>query len=99
MTAYRQGDVVICVGVKIPKAAKKLSHRVLAEGEVTGHKHQITEGDATLYEHEGTLFLRVESDTATLTHEEHGPMVLPKGDFAIRIQREYEPSGWRHVVD
>lgn len=98
MKAYRQGDVVIKPG-KVPAGVNVLSHRILALGEVTGHKHQITIGEATLYDHEGTLFLRVESDTATLTHEEHGPIVLPKGDFEITIQREYEPSGWRNVSD
>ena len=99
MKAYRHGDVVIRVVEKIPTQAKALTHRVLAEGEMTGHKHQITVGDATLYEHEGTLFLKVESDTATLTHEEHKPIVLPQGEFEIKIQREYEPNGWRNVQD
>ena len=98
MNAYRQGDVVLRFG-KVPVVAKKLSHKVLAEGEMTGHKHQVTEGDATLYEHEGTLFLKVESDTATLTHEEHGPIVLPQGEFEVTIQREYTPDGWRNVAD
>ena len=97
--AYRHGDVLVLSGGAIPKAAKRLAHRVLAEGEVTGHKHQMTQGDATLYDHEGTLFLRVESETATLTHEEHKPIVLPHGDYQIRIQREYEPEGWRNVAD
>ena len=98
MKAYRQGDVVLKVGT-VPVGAKKLPHKVLAEGEMTGHKHQVTAGDATLYEHEGTLFLKVESDTATLTHEEHGPIVLPQGEFEVTIQREYTPDGWRNVAD
>ena len=98
MKAYRQGDVVLKFG-KVPVGAKKLPHKVLAEGEMTGHKHQVTEGDAALYEHEGTLFLRVESDTATLTHEEHGPIVLLQGEFEVTIQREYTPDGWRNVAD
>jgi hypothetical protein len=29
---------------------KKLPHLTLAEGEVTGHAHRITEGQAELYE-------------------------------------------------
>ena len=99
MTAYRQGDVVILAGATIPKTAKVLPHRVLAEGEVTGHKHQITDGQATLYAQDGILYLRVMSDTATLTHEEHAPIVLPQGEFQVVIQREYEPAGWRHVAD
>lgn len=99
MQLYRHGDVVVKVGVAVPKEAKKLSHLVLAEGEVTGHRHVITEGEATLYEHDGKLYLRVESQTALLTHEEHKPLALPRGDYEIQRQREYEPSGWRNVQD
>lgn len=94
---YRQGDVIIkkVDGIK----GKMLKHLTLAEGEMTGHAHRITEGEAELYEHEGTLFLKVKSDKATLTHEEHSRIELPKGDFQISIQREYSPDGWRNVSD
>jgi hypothetical protein len=93
----RQGDVLI-KPIQVVKG-EPLSHLVLAEGEVTGHKHQITEGVAELYQQELTLYLRVVSDTAILSHEEHGPVQIPQGDWAIHIQREYEPSGWRFVAD
>ena|SRR3990167_1191462 len=84
---YRHGDVLIKKVESIQ--GKKLEHLTLAEGEATGHKHQITEGEAKLYEHEGTLFLRVISEEAVLTHEEHKPLTLPQGDYEITIQREY----------
>jgi hypothetical protein len=29
----------------------------------------------------------------------HAPITLPKGDYEIKIQREYEPEGWRYVAD
>lgn len=99
MKAYRQGDVIVKVGVETPKGAKKLSHLVLAEGEVTGHKHQIKEGEAELYEHKGTLFLKVISDEAVLGHEEHKPITLPRGDYEIGVQREFRPEGWTRVRD
>jgi hypothetical protein len=94
---YRHGDVIIKKTNKIK--GKKLNHLTLAEGEVTGHSHQITEGEAELYEHEGTLFLRVKSEKALLTHEEHEEIVLPKGDYEINKQVEYSPEGWRYVAD
>jgi len=94
---YRQGDVLIKPASEIK--GNKLKHLTLAEGEVTGHAHKITEGEADLYEHEGTLFLRVKSKKATLTHEEHKKVELPKGDYQITIQREYSPDGWRNVAD
>ena len=97
MFKARHGDVLI-TEVDIVKG-KKLDHLILAEGESTGHKHQITEGEAELYEHEGTLFLRVLSEEAVLTHEEHKAIQIPKGDYIIMTQREYEPNGWRRVAD
>ena len=84
----QQGDVLIKKVSEIN--GKKLNHLILAEGEVTGHKHVIMEGDAELFELEGTLFLRVVSETATLTHEEHKPVILPSGDYEIGIVREYD---------
>ena len=85
---YQQGDIIL---VRISEIkGKKLNHLILATGEVTGHNHCITKGDVELYEHEGTLFLRIYSDTAELAHPEHKTIVLPKGDFEIKKVREYD---------
>src|SRR3990167_10156097 len=89
---YQQGDILIkkVNGIK----GKKLNHLTLAVGEVTGHHHTITDGEAELYEYEGTLFLRVVSEEATLTHQEHNVITLPKGDYEIGIVKEYD-----HLTD
>ena len=84
---YQQGDVVIKVVSEVK--GKKLNHLTLAQGESSGHSHTITKGEAELYEHEGTLFLKVLSDEAELTHQEHHTVVLPKGDYEIGIVKEY----------
>lgn len=97
MGPIRQGDVIL-QRIKLT-SGKKLSHLTLAEGEVTGHSHQITRGNAELYEKDGTLYLKVLSETASLTHEEHKPVKIPQGNWIVRIQREYEPMGWRYVAD
>lgn len=76
-----------------------LPHLTLAEGEVTGSQHRISDGQAELYEKDGTLYLKVLPETATLTHEEHQAIAIPKGTWMIRIQREYEPEGWRYAAD
>jgi hypothetical protein len=96
-SGYRHGDVILipCANAK----GNKLPHLVLAEGEVTGHKHQISKGKAELYERDGVLYLKVLSPTALLTHEEHGPIELPQGNFEIKIQRTYSPEGWNYVAD
>jgi len=84
----QQGDVLIKQTDKIK--GKKLDHLTLAQGEHTGHHHTITEGEAELYEHEGTLFLCVSSEQATLTHQEHGPVTIPAGNYEIGIVQEYD---------
>ena len=85
---YQQGDVVI---IKVSEIkGKRLNHLTLAKGEATGHHHIITKGDAELYEHEGTMFLRVNSEEAILTHQEHNTITIPKGDYKINIVREYD---------
>ncbi|MBP0020696.1 MAG: hypothetical protein J7647_24465 [Cyanobacteria bacterium SBLK] len=97
MQPIRQGDVLL---KPVPETTgKKLSHLTLAEGEVTGHSHRISNGEAELYEKDGTLYLRVLSETATLSHEEHHAIAVPQGDWLVKIQREYEPEGWRYITD
>jgi hypothetical protein len=85
---YQQGDVLLHKVTEIK--GKKLNHLTLALGEATGHHHTITKGDAELFDHEGTLFLRVNSKEAQLTHQEHNTITLPKGDYKIGIVREYD---------
>jgi hypothetical protein len=97
MQPIRQGDVILQSVHQ--STGKKLPHLTLAEGEVTGHSHRISDGKAELYEKDGTLYLRVLSPTATLTHEEHKAIKIPQGDWMVRIQREYQPEGWRYVAD
>ena len=84
----QQGDVLIKKVSEIK--GEKLKHLTLAKGEMTGHHHTITEGDAELFEHEGTLFLRVNSEKATLTHQEHKTVEIPQGEYEIGIVREYD---------
>ena len=85
---YQQGDVLLTKVSSVK--GKRLSHLTLANGEHTGHHHTVTVGDAELYEHEGTLFLRVTSEEAVLTHQEHGPVTLPAGDYKVGIVQEYD---------
>lgn len=100
MQPIRQGDVILRpLSHTTPSLGRQLSHLTLAEGEVTGHSHRISEGQAELYEKDGTLYLRVLSPEATLTHEEHNALSIPQGTWQVRIQREYEPEGWHYVAD
>ena len=78
----------------------------LMRGEKTGHRHLIAENDgrARLHLADHQLFLTLTA-SATLVHEEHGPIQLPPGTYRIWQQREYapprpdQPAGFRPVVD
>lgn len=87
MNFGQQGDVLI-EKASIPKDAKELGHRTLAEGEATGHAHRASAG--TLLESGQRRFLRVPKGGATVAHEEHKPVTLPAGEYEVRIVREYD---------
>ena len=94
---WRQGDLLIMkVGV-IPKEAAKCDTRVLAEGEITNHLHELDSGD--VYMEKDTLYFRVTAGMATLAHPEHKPLTFELGSYKVVRQREYEPRGWRRVSD
>ena len=103
MQPIRQGDVILIPvdsAAEVPtQVGEKLPHLTLAEGEVTGHSHRISQGEAELRDRDGTLYLTITSDSATLTHEEHRPIQVPQGNWIVRIQRQYEPGDWSYVED
>ena len=88
MKPLQQGDVVIKRVSRIKGI--KLNHLTLAKGEATGHHHTIVEGEAELYDNKGTLFLRINSKEAILTHQEHDKVIIPQGDYEIGIVQEYD---------
>jgi len=106
MSHYRQGDVLLVrveglFATKGKKLAREDGRIVLAHGEVTGHAHAIEAEGADLYEAaDGKRFLEVRGATATLSHEEHGAIMLDPGVYEVRRQREYVPQAPpRRVAD
>lgn len=97
---YQQGDVLI-KKIDGEIKGKKLNHLTLAEGEVTGHSHQIKNGGAELYLLNGVMFLKVLTDNVTLLHEEHNPVEIKKGNYQISIVKEYDHflEESREVID
>lgn len=75
--------------------------RPLAEGEATGHMHEVAEGEYELYEDStGTLWMRVLSRHVTVTHPEHATVTVPTGNYRIIQQREQgENEPCRRVAD
>ena len=94
----RQGDLLIVKIKNIPQDAIKQESKVLAEGEATGHMHELDSGE--VYEKEGILYFKVaEGSVSTLNHPEHKAIEFESGEYKVIRQREYEPRGWRVVRD
>ncbi|HRK00997.1 MAG TPA: hypothetical protein PL089_15410 [Ignavibacteria bacterium] len=95
---YRQGDVFIIERTFPFGNAKQIKEKILAYGEVTGHKH-VLKGELEIIENQDGCFVRVKNDSV-VTHEEHDTINIPPGEYEIRIQREYDPINYaRKVAD
>ena len=93
----RQGDLLIERIKELPADVKPLPHRILAEGEATGHVHALDAG--ILYEKGGLLFFNVEKAKATLTHQEHAAHEFPPGTYQVTRQREWVEGEVQQVAD
>jgi hypothetical protein len=97
---WRHGDVLIATTPSIPTNAHRRPGAILAYGEITGHSHRFQQmAGVELWEHDGILFAKIETDTATVIHEEHRPITLTRGVYRIWMQREYTPGAIRRVAD
>jgi hypothetical protein len=85
---YQQGDVIVKEVSEVK--GNKITHLTLAQGSKTGHNHSISKGDAELYDNNGILYLKVDSKKAVLSHQEHKPIDIKKGNYQIVIVREYD---------
>lgn len=95
---YRQGDVILLKVDEIPDGAQKLNHRTVAVGEATGHAHRLESG--ALFSFDDKLYARLQEKLSVLSHEEHGEIQLPNGNYEIIIQREgYDDEAWTRVID
>ena len=95
---YRQGDILFLEIDSLPTKRKRLEHGVVAEGEITGHKHQIADDAALLYEDGTVKFLEALRETS-IVHEEHKEIILPKGFYRVVQQRQYTPGRVEPVRD
>lgn len=98
---YRQGDVLIMPVKNIPNELKVTKRVTLALGEATGHHHSISNGAVGFADHEDNLadYFEVTSQSADLTHQEHGTITLPKGKYRKVIQVQYTPQAIVNVAD
>lgn len=110
-TAIRQGDILFIQVEKKPDDYQLNNSLVIAEGEVSGHKHQVISGSAQFYRSDKSVlewsydsqvigYLEVKN-SAIIGHDEHLPVLLTKGIFAVIKQRNFNPfeKGISYVND
>ncbi len=103
-----QGDVLFIPIKCIPKTSKKiettLDHYVVAHSE-TGHHHVLEKSRAEVFKSASDSFIayirsfgdaEVKHNRSFDTHES---LLLPKGNYEVRRQREYTPQGFREAAD
>lgn len=94
----RHGDVILERVESTKGTPKKHDSIVLAEGEVTGHFHRLS-GQLLESVFQDERYVETLSD-AQLTHEEHDSLIIPKGKYRVRMQREVDLLGEvRQVMD
>jgi hypothetical protein len=89
---FRQGDIYIESVRCLPEGAIKQFSTVLADGELTGHRHRILDfRTASVFDARGEMFIDVVADRAEVVHEEHATIELNCGVYRVWRQREYDP--------
>jgi hypothetical protein len=87
---WRQGEVFIAAIDTIPGDGIRRPGWVLAEGEATGHSHQLERSGATERLERGeTLYLRVLAESATVIDQQHRSITLPRGLYRVWKPRAY----------
>jgi len=99
MTMKRQGDLLI-IQTTLKKGLTKSKSRIVAYGEITGHKHEVVAKAGTIVFDDipGKKWV-CSKDGFTLVHDEHASLQFPAGDYEIRRQQEYSPQEIRLVAD
>ncbi|MFW9927940.1 MAG: hypothetical protein ACFFD1_00950 [Candidatus Thorarchaeota archaeon] len=100
MKTYRQGDVLLVEINKLPKNLKE-KDKTIAYGEITGHHHRFKSKQVQVFvDDENQQFVQIKKPSK-LVHEEHSELEIPKGDFKVILQREYDilEENIRQVLD
>ena len=95
---YRQGDIFIESVSQIPKSATPHTSRIVAYGEVTGHKHQVVEDYVDMFIDSDGHIWASSSKPWSLTHDEHDPIEFAPGIYCLSRQREYDPVKEEHRI-
>lgn len=89
MESIRQGDVLLRPVDKIQGELDCKNEKILAYGEVTGHKHVLRGENTKFFRHNNQVLVEVGDMEAELIHDEHQQLHIPKGLYQVVIQREW----------
>ncbi len=91
----RHGDVILETVFEIEGDVQRdvliKASSVLAEGEVTSHKH-VLNGQHLLSKVGSVQYVEL-MEEGQLSHEEHDTLTIPKGMYRVVIQREVDLLG------
>jgi hypothetical protein len=95
---YRHGDVLL-KPVKAEATNSTVSEKVvLADGEVTGHRHVLTAPKVEDWVLDMHRYVKIAAP-GKLDHPEHGQIAIAPGTYEVVIQRVYSPEAIRNVAD
>jgi hypothetical protein len=75
----------------IPKDAKIVESKHLAEGEHTGHFHRATAKTAKVYDVGGGVLVLDAPRGTKVEHQEHGTVAVPPGEYDRLLVQEFDP--------
>ena len=108
---YRQGEILILdkktarrFGIDLNKVDLKrmpiVPDNVIREGEQSGHKHEVKDGQLHMFGEDKDQGMVLNSKTgASISHPEHKTIKVEPGKHAVVIQKEYDEKKDKKVKD
>lgn len=89
------GEATLTLIGEMPDGVVKQPHNgdlIIAASETVGHHHRIycEEKEASLYERDGVVYLKVESPVSVVCKGKHDEAVLTPGVYKVGKQREWD---------
>lgn len=96
METYRQGDLLFRRVENLPQDLLEVTDKIILRGESTGHAHRLQNGKLFKDKNDAMFFMIPKF--GVIVHEEHNPIKLNKGVYAVIRQREYTSNDMTKLV-
>ncbi len=92
-----QGDVLLISIERLPIKTELKKDRIIALGESSGHRHEVSSGCDVLVDDIGTMYVQAKTARERIRHllgketptGEHDDITLPEGLYRVELQREW----------